>query len=210
MARSLQEEFWAGEFGDLYVERNDRQDLVASYVALFAKILQHTNKIESICEFGANIGLNLVALHTLLPHAALTGVEINQKAAERLAALPYVMAIRSSIYDPELVSRLGGVGQYDFVFTNGVLIHQAPTLLDEAYDILYQTSRRYIMINEYYEPKPVEVEYRGNQSVLFKRDFAGELLDRYPDLTLLDYGFVYHQDTHFPGDDATWFLMEKR
>ncbi len=210
MARSLQEEFWAGEFGNNYIERNDGQDLVASYTALFVNVLQHTDRIESVCEFGANIGLNLVALHTLLPQAALTGIEINQKAAERLAALPYVRAIHSSIYDPELESQLGGAGQYDFVFTNGVLIHQAPALLDKAYDILYQASRRYIMVNEYYEPKPVEIEYRGNQSVLFKRDFAGELLDRHPDLKLVDYGFVYHRDTHFSGDDSTWFLMEKR
>jgi spore coat polysaccharide biosynthesis protein SpsF len=45
---------------------------------------------------------------------------------------------------------------------------------------------------------------------LFKRDFAGEMMDRYPDLKLLDYGFVYHRDPAFPDDDITWFLMEKK
>lgn len=204
MSKSLQEKFWAGEFGDQYVERNDNPLLVASNTALFAKILNHMGMVNSICELGANIGLNLVALHWLLPDAALTGVEINQKAAERLAALPYVEAKHCSIY--ELADRQ----TYNLVFTKGVLIHQDPDDLPKVYDILYQLSNRYIMICEYYNPKPIEIEYRGNKSVLFKRDFAGELLEKFPDLKLIDYGFIYHGDAHFPGDDFTWFLMEKQ
>lgn len=202
-SRSFQEEFWAGEFGNQYVERNNSPALVASNTALFAKILQHTGRVNSVCELGANIGLNLVALHRLLPDAALTGVEINQKAVEQLEALPYVEAKQCSIY--ELADR----ETYDLVFTKGVLIHQNPDDLPKAYDTLYQLSNRYIMICEYYNPKPVEVEYRGNKSVLFKRDFAGEMLEKFPNLRLIDYGFIYHRDIHFPGDDDTWFLMEK-
>jgi len=55
----------------------------------------------------------------------------------------------------------------------------------------------------------MEVEYRGQSGKLFKRDFAGEMLDRFGDLSLLDYGFVYHRDPNFSQDDMTWFLMEK-
>jgi hypothetical protein len=44
---------------------------------------------------------------------------------------------------------------------------------------------------------------------MFKRDFAGEMLDKFQDLRLLDYGFVYHRDTQFPQDDVNWFLLEK-
>ena len=99
MNRSLQETFWAGAFGDQYIERNNSQELVASNIALFSKILQHTSQIDSICELGANIGLNLVALHSLLLDAELTGVEINQKAADRLSQLPYVNVKCCSIYD---------------------------------------------------------------------------------------------------------------
>ncbi|NDB35890.1 MAG: pseudaminic acid biosynthesis-associated methylase, partial [Flavobacteriia bacterium] len=43
-----------------------------------------------------------------------------------------------------------------------------------------------------------------------KRDFAGELLDTFPDLRLVDYGFAYKRDTSFPQDDITWFLLEKQ
>ena len=32
---------------------------------------------------------------------------------------------------------------------------------------------------------------------------------RYPEMKLLDYGFIYRRDRDFPQDDMTWFLMEK-
>jgi hypothetical protein len=35
------------------------------------------------------------------------------------------------------------------------------------------------------------------------------MLNKYPDLQLVDYGFVYHGDANFPQDDVTWFLLEK-
>lgn len=66
------------------------------------------------------------------------------------------------------------------------------------------------MLSEYYNPVPVEVNYRGFSDRLFKRDFAGEFMDRFPDVHLLVYGFQYHRDKNFPMDDVTWFLMEKR
>ena len=40
---------------------------------------------------------------------------------------------------------------------------------------------------EYYNPTPVSVLYRGHKGKLFKRDFAGEMLDKYNDLNIIDY-----------------------
>jgi pseudaminic acid biosynthesis-associated methylase len=74
---------------------------------------------------------------------------------------------------------------------------------------MYRAATRYLLVAEYYSPKPVEIPYRGHTGKLFKRDFAGELLDRYPALRLVDYGFVYHRDSLFPQDDTNWFLLEK-
>jgi len=99
---------------------------------------------------------------------------------------------------------------FDLVLIKGVLIHINPDKLPQVYDILYQSSQRYICISEYYNPSPVTIPYRGHSDKLFKRDFAGEMLDRYSDLQLVDYGFNYHRDLHFPQDDTTWFLLEKR
>lgn len=51
---------------------------------------------------------------------------------------------------------------------------------------------------EYYNPTLVEENYRVNTKKLFKRNFAGEILDKYPYLELVDYSFAYHRDYTFP------------
>ncbi len=73
-------------------------------------------------------------------------------------------------------------------------------------------SNKYICIAEYYNPTPIENTYRGFEGFLFKRDFAGELLDSYDDLQLIDYGFAYRRDNnyHHYYDDISWFLLGKR
>ncbi|MEM7352850.1 MAG: pseudaminic acid biosynthesis-associated methylase, partial [Acidobacteriota bacterium] len=185
-------------------ERNRGQRWVAANTALFGKILARTRNVRSVLELGSNIGLNLMALRQLLPEAALSAVEINQKAASELQArLPEVDLHRTSAFDFE-PSRT-----WDLVFTKGVLIHIAPERLAEIYRLLHRSAARYLLLCEYYNPSPVEVVYRGHQGKLFKRDFAGEMLDTFSDLALVDYGFVYHRDPNFPQDDMTWFLLEK-
>ncbi len=199
-----QEAFWAGAFGDDYTRRNQGEKLVASNASLFQRLLAKADSPPaSILELGANIGLNLIALRQLLPEARLAAVEINPEAVAHLRRLPGVEVFHQSLlaFDPP--------GTYDLVFTKGVLIHIAPEQLPKVYDLMYRVSRRYVALAEYYNPTPVSVPYRGHAERLFKRDFAGDLLERFPDLRLVDYGFVYHRDPHNPQDDLTWFLMEK-
>ncbi len=200
-----QESFWQGQFGNEYTDRNRGKKWIASNCAFFSKALEHTSKVSSILELGSNIGLNLMALRHLLPEAALSAVEINEKAAAELKQnVPDVELTQGSILE-FVPSKL-----VDLSFTKGVLIHINPDKLQLAYDALYQSSSRYILLSEYYNPSPTEIVYRGHEGKLFKRDFAGEMLDRYADLSLVAYGFVYHRDIHFPQDDMTWFLMEKQ
>ena len=200
-----QEVFWAGDFGDEYVERNRGASIAAAKSAFFSRVLSSTDNVGKVLELGPNIGLNLMALRHLLPTAKLSGVEINEKAAAELRTnLKDVDLHVNSILDfkPEAT--------WDLVFTKGVLIHINPDKLSTVYELLYRASSRYLLVSEYYNAKPTEVTYRGHTGKLFKRDFAGEMLDKFPDLLLIDYGFVYHRDPNFPDDDATWFLMEKR
>ncbi|MBZ0159609.1 MAG: pseudaminic acid biosynthesis-associated methylase [bacterium] len=198
-----QERFWAGEFGDQYIDRNRDRTIIAGNLALFGKILQRTQSVRSAIEFGANIGLNLEALRLLVPGIALFAVEINAKAVGALEKLGGIVIHAQSMLDFQPQA------QYDLVLIKGVLIHINPERLSEVYDRLRQSARRYICIVEYYNPTPVEVPYRGNRDRLFKRDFAGEMLDRFVDLRLVDYGFAYHRDPNFPQDDGNWFLLEK-
>ena len=199
-----QERFWAEDFGQEYVERNMGQDLLRAKLAFFARLLKRTGALGSVIELGANVGLNLRALKLLAPDLLLEAVEINPQAAEALRQSNVARVHQATLlgFRPEQPS--------DLAFTMGVLIHIAPEALPQAYDALHASSSRYVMVGEYYNPKPVSIPYRGHQDRLFKRDFAGELQDRFPDLALVDYGFLYHRDPHFPQDDITWFLLEKR
>ncbi|HLK48239.1 MAG TPA: pseudaminic acid biosynthesis-associated methylase [Bryobacteraceae bacterium] len=199
-----QERFWAGEFGDAYIDRNRMPGVLAAKTALLARVLASAGAVNSVLEFGANIGMNLVALRTLVPEASFTAVEINHKAAAELKSYGWLTAHETSIFDFETEAPA------DLVLSSGLLIHIQPQKLGEAYRALYGASRRYVCIVEYYNPTPVEVPYRGERERLFKRDFAGEMMDLYPDLQLRGYGFRYHRDPVFPMDDATWFLLEKR
>lgn len=200
-----QEAFWAGDFGDDYSGRNRGTGWVAANMALFAKVLARTRGVGSVLELGSNIGLNLMALRQLLPDAGLSAVEINHKAGTELKrALPDVDLHAASILE------FAPTRTWDLVFTKGVLIHIDPTRLPDVYDLMVRAASRYVLVAEYYNPKPAELSYRGHAGKLFKRDFAGEMLDRHPELSLVDYGFVYHRDALFPQDDTTWFLMEKR
>jgi pseudaminic acid biosynthesis-associated methylase len=198
-----QEKFWAGSFGDEYVDRNSSADFVSSNTYLFSKILSRTINVDSVIEFGANIGLNLMAIRNLMPDVTLSAIEINEKA---VASLKEIQGV--SVY-PESILADSSPPPADFVLIKGVLIHINPDCLEKVYEKLYQTALKYICIVEYYNPTPVEISYRGHRDRLFKRDFAGEVLDQYTDLKLVDYGFIYHRDNNFPADDCTWFLLEK-
>jgi spore coat polysaccharide biosynthesis protein SpsF len=201
--KTPQEEFWAGEFGDEYVDRNKGSRLLASNTALFTRILSRTSRIDSVLELGASVGLNLMAIRQLLPGASLAGVEINQKAADEQERSGVVEVHRTTILSFEAQRT------WDLVLIKGVLIHINPEELGRVYDLMYKCSSRYICIAEYYNPTPETILYREHRDRLFKRDFAGEMLERYPDLMLIDYGFAYHRDNNWPQDDITWFLLEK-
>lgn len=203
--KTVQEAFWAGEFGNDYIGRNESRELLASNLNFFTRAMKNMDKISSCIEFGANIGMNLKAIQLLHPAVSLNGVEINKTAAVQLGKLIGEKNVfNGSIFD------YSAADQFDMTLIKGVLIHINPDMLPIVYEKLYWYSKKYILVCEYYNPSPVAISYRGHDDRLFKRDFAGEMLDKYKDLKLVDYGFAYKRDTVFPQDDITWFLMEKK
>ncbi|MDA3898331.1 MAG: hypothetical protein PF482_19515 [Desulfobacteraceae bacterium] len=141
-----QEEFWAGKFGDEYIERNKGGSTLASNISFFAKILKKTVSVSSVIEFGSNIGLNLEAIQRLLPNADLSAIEINKNAVTQLKRIKGIKVYHSSILDfvPDKAR--------DFVLIKGVLIHINPDELQKVYELLHKTSNKYICIAEYYNP----------------------------------------------------------
>ena len=79
-------QFWRGSFGDDYIDRNPLSDSMQNArIAMWRRILSalENKPLESILEVGANIGINLAALHELTS-ATLYALEPNEKARTRL------------------------------------------------------------------------------------------------------------------------------
>lgn len=202
--KTEQEAFWAGEFGNDYIDRNQGDALLASNLEFFSKALRCTRDIQSCIEFGANIGMNLKAIKLLHPKINASAIEINATAANKLRQVIELENIHNtSILDFEQSQ------MYDLTLIKGVLIHINPDELPRVYDKLVASCKRYLLVAEYYNPSPMTIPYRGHSDRLFKRDFAGEIMDRHPQFRLIDYGFAYRRDPNFPQDDITWFLMER-
>jgi len=201
--KTEQESFWAASFGTEYIERNASEEMIIANIHLFSKILKLTTGVQSILELGCNVGMNLHSLHRISNKYDISGVEINEIAAKIASKSSHLSIINTTI-----LSELKLNKKYDLTFTKNVMIHINPLELDQVYANLYNNSKRYILVCEYYNPTPVSVDYRGHKDRLFKRDFAGEMIDKY-NLRLIDYGFNYHRDDSLPQDDATWFLLSK-
>ena len=200
-----QEKFWANEFGNEYLNRNQIKDLLPKKINMFSEILKNTLSIKSFLEFGPNSGVNLLAIRNLIPNSILSGVEVNENALDELKGLN----ICENLWHDSMLN-FNKKNIAEMSFTSGVLIHLNPDYLNKAYEALYLSSKRYILICEYYNPTPTSVIYRGHENKLFKRDFAGEILSKYSDLELVNYSFVYKRDNNFPLDDLTWFLLKKK
>lgn len=200
-----QEEFWAGDFGNTYTERNKGNP--ANTRAFFNNALAAIDEsvrpeVKSVLELGANVGHNLMALRKVFPEATMAGVEINETAYKRLVQ-NVDLPIFGSLLEIEFLP-----AAYDFILTKGVLIHIAPDDLLRAYEVIRNAAARWVLMAEYFCPEPREIHYRGHDGKLWARDFAGEFMTQYPEMRLVDYGFIYHRD-RFPQDNVTWFLMEK-
>ena len=197
-----QEDFWAGDFGKDYIERNDCEKLLNSKTFMWQRILRSTTSIKNIMELGCNIGLNLIALKKLNPNFKLSGYEINERAFLRAKETNV-----GKIYNTSILDKIKEEPA-DLTFTCTVLIHINPNHLKKVYENLVNKTKRYVIVAEYYNPTPVKINYRGHKNKLFKRDFAGDLINDY-NLKLIDYGFIYNKDELAPQDDINWFLLEK-
>jgi pseudaminic acid biosynthesis-associated methylase len=204
MYKTEQENFWQGDFGDKYIRRNKNKLLIKNNFFLFKKIFSNIFKIKSLIEFGPNIGLNIIALKKLFKPNFVTAVEINKNACSQIKDIEKLNIINDSIinFSPKK--------KYELVLVKGVLIHINPNKLKKVYKTIYKSCKPlgYILIAEYYSPKPTMMIYRGKRNKLFKRDFAGEFVSLFKKTKIIKYGFAYHRDK-YPQDDLNWFLIKK-
>ncbi|MBW2029638.1 MAG: methyltransferase domain-containing protein [Deltaproteobacteria bacterium] len=200
--------FWTGDFGNKYVERNlFSSEQIRERGQELDKLLVSAgiSKDISILEIGANIGVNLKGLRRCGWNGVFYAVEPNRKAYEILVNDKEICLEQGVNMDGfDLPFQESSI---DMVFTCGVLIHVHPDDLLRLCSEIHRVSRRYVLCVEYFSPEPVEVKYRGHDGMLFKRDFGGFYLDRWPELRLLAYGFLWKRVSCF--DDVTWWLFQK-
>ena len=193
------EGLWQGEFGNSYTDRN--QAAGESRASFWEEILKEF-PVSRALEVGCNLGVNLQWLASHLPPKDLYGVDVNLAALQRLhRELPDVNAFYSQARELPFRDRW-----FDLVFTMGVLIHQPPETLPIVMAEIVRCSNRFVLCGEYFSSEPVTVEYRGETSALFKRDFGCYYQELFPDLRLRKKGFLSKADGW---DDVTYWVFEK-
>ena len=201
-------ELWRSNFGWEYASRNNNQITPEDQRRLvrdWGKILNHavTPSPSSVLEVGCSIGRNLVALRNVIPE--IYGIDPNTQAVElasEMLAGSGVKVQEGNAFDLPFEDH-----SIDLVFTSGVLIHVAPRDLARATDEIMRVSRHYIACIEYFSHHPEQVPYHGMDGFLFKRDFGRFYLERYPNLKVRDYGFLWQPLDS--SDNSNWWLFEK-
>jgi pseudaminic acid biosynthesis-associated methylase len=195
---SIQEKFWKGKFGNKYSLRH------ISYKKNFLKnIINKKIIVKSVFEIGTNVGNNLDVIKLINKKIKTAGVEINEFAFKKAKSKGHEV-INNSIMKVDEKE----LPRYDLTLSIGVLIHINPNKLKQVYAKLYNLSKKYILIAEYFNDQPVSIKYRGKSNVLFKRDFAKEIKDKYK-LKIVDYGFIWSEDKNYNKDNYNWFLLKK-
>ena len=179
-------------------------------IPFFARALHSAivkNNIDRVIEYGAGDGRNLLAIKSVIGGVRLYGIDCNQTAVECMKERG-IFAWKDDVLRIPITPRGEDAG-FDIVLTKGFLMHVPPEDLEFVYRKIYNASWKYILLCEYYSPTPEEIPFCGERGILWRRDFAGDMMRIFPDLQLIDYGFAYHRDEAVEQNDITWFLLQK-
>ncbi len=194
------ERLWAGEFGDEYIERN--LDAAKGRGHFWRKQIQGLG-VQSALEVGCNIGGNLSWIAELIGPENTAGVDINERSLELMreripGATGKLAAGRELPFEDS---------SYDLVFTMGVLIHQDPAEIADVMSEIVRCAHRFVVCGEYYADELTEVPYRGQEGALFKQDYGGLYERLFPELELIEKGFLSPKEGRW--DDLTYWVFRK-
>jgi len=199
-----QQNFWAHSYAEDYIRKNISFDKKLG-IECWQKMLSKAEGITSILECGCNIGRNIGFLNEILPAASKSIIEISKPAYEFVTSHFKL----DKTFNGAIVESNFTEGEFDLVYTMGVLIHIHPDDLLANMRKMVAYSGKYILMGEYFNRTPVMIEYQGEKDRLFKRDF-GKLFAENFAVKLVDYGFLWGHIYDVAGfDDITWWLFEK-
>lgn len=165
--------------------------------------LRDMDKDIRILEVGANIGNQLGCLRDM-GFTNLYGVDVSRKAVEMAKILnPGVHIIPGSALDLPFQD-----GNFDLVFTSGMLIHINPDDIRRVIGEIYRCSSAYIWGLEYHDMVYQEVPYRVDEvghSMMWKGPFQAMFCRHGVELKELAY-YPYLDGS---GNEDAMYLLEK-
>jgi len=205
MTESSQLRRWKGSVGDSYIARSQpRPDHERQLMAGWEVLLSHMDpRPGSALEVGAASGLNLRALKRL-GDLDLWAVEPNQQAR---TILGQEVLEPDHVLDGTLAELPLADGAVELAYTSGVLIHVPDDELETAYRELHRVSSRWLVSLEYFAPSCQSISWRGQDDILFKRDYGSPWLDLFDDVELVADGWFWNRTTGL--GDLTWWIFQK-
>jgi len=89
------------------------------------------------------------------------------------------------------------------------LIHINPENLEQVYKNLMKLTKKYCLLIEYFNRTPVEITYRGENGLLWKRDFGKHFWEK-SGWEPISYGFLWGHEYDAAGfDDVTYWLFRR-
>lgn len=207
-------EFWSGNFGKDYTNRNPQnleewdQMYLHSYgikkTEMNEEFIGDLDRKIKILEVGCNIGLQLLGLQRQ-GFTNLYGIELQPYAVEKAKEISRgINIIQGSGFDIPFKDNY-----FDLVYTSGVLIHIAPTELPLIMAEMIRCSNRYIWGFEYFSPDVKEVNYRGNDGFLWKMNYPEEFIKNHAGLKLIKQKSFPYISEKERGNEDIMYLLEK-
>jgi pseudaminic acid biosynthesis-associated methylase len=197
---STQLENWRSEFGRGYTDRNviDCRTRLPAFRSMLEGL-----PLSRVLEVGCNRGHNLVTLSEVLGEGTeIVGIEPNAYAIQiARAANPQAGVLQGNILDLPFKEEY-----FDLVCTIGVLIHIPLASLRSAICELARVSSRYLLAAEYFADDETEIPYRGQNDLLWKRNFARHFEETLPGIDLLRSGYWGPEDGF---DRVHWWLYQR-
>jgi pseudaminic acid biosynthesis-associated methylase len=209
-----QTDFWKGDFGKEYTERNPqnldewdevyRQKYGLTKTDMNAEFLSAIPKDSRILEVGCNIGLQLLGLQRM-GFTNLYGIELQEYAVEKAKANTRgINIIQGSGFDLPFRD-----GYFDLVYTAGVLIHIDPKDLTRFMAEMVRCSSSYIWGFEYYSEKTKQLNYRGNEGYMWKADYASVFTANFDGLSLVQRKTYPYISENEKGNEDIMYLLKK-
>ncbi len=166
-----------GEFGQAYPQRNciSMSDAQSYYLNNFGisrremnlDFLGDMDRSLGILEVGSNVCLELQLLQEM-GFENLYGIELQAGAVDLAQKRTSgINVIQGTAFDIPFKD-----DYFDVVFTSGVLIHIHPENHPSIMEEMYRCSKQYIWGFEYYAENTVEIQYRGNDTLMWKGDYS--------------------------------------